>query len=127
MSRAPAALACALACLYGAADLRAAPSPPTVESFLAAYKRSLPEEARKNLIVSLGRMDDKRVPGILGRLFHEEGSFPYLQSWIVKALCEGQGSPEALKRVAECLRDRLTPASVALVAQRTLADVRSPK
>lgn len=118
-----------LTALLLGAVLPAFPADPavTVESFQAAYRRSLKEEARRDLIVSLGRCRDKRVPGILARLAVEERNSAFLQAWIVKTLCEDIGSAEAVKAAAACLKDDRALPVVALVARQFLAHVAEPE
>ncbi len=99
----------------------------TVEAFQAAYRRSLSEEARRNLIVAVGRSGNPRALEPLGRLLREERSSPHLQAWIVKTLCESLGTPEALQRVADCRRDAKTSPVVALVIEQCLGAVRNPQ
>lgn len=99
----------------------------TVESFQAAYRRSQPEEVRKDLIVAVGRSGDSRAARPLGRLLREERSSPYLQAWIVKTLCESLGSPEALKLAGDSLMDTKTSPVVALVVEQCLGTVRNPE
>ena len=99
----------------------------TVDAFQAAYRRGLGQEARKDLIMAVGRSGDPRAVEPLARLLHEERSYPHLQAWIVKTLCADLGTREALKLVGDCLRDPRSPSGVTLVAEQFLGDVRNPE
>ncbi len=98
----------------------------TLEQFLGQYRRGDPEARRCELVSRLGAARDPAAVETLARLLQSERSFPCLQCYAIKALCE-EGSPAALGAVLTCLSDRRLDPCVPLFARRALATVQNPK
>ncbi len=108
--------------------LMALPSPLPLEEFRTQYRRSDPEDRRCDLVARLGAARDPEAAEPLSRLLEKERSYPCLQCFIVRALCE-EGSPAALESVLGVLREhgaRLDPC-VPLFTRRALGSVQNPK
>ena len=109
------------------AALLASPQPLTLEEFLAQYRRSDPEDKRCALVARLGAGRDPAAADVLGPMLANEQSYPYLQCYIVMALCD-EGSPASLQRALDGLRPsaRRDPC-IPLFTRRVLTSVRNPK